>query len=60
MKKNRSDHDRTRSHNQDGKEEEEKYQQQATQRDKLYHKYRGEEEVSEKEPYLEETERRNS
>jgi hypothetical protein len=26
MKKNRSDHDRTRSHNQDGKEEEEKYQ----------------------------------
>ena len=52
LKKNRSEHDRTRINRDEEKEE---LQDQVTQREKIYHKYKGEEQVSERDPYLEET-----
>jgi shikimate kinase len=58
LKKNRSEHDKPRFNNQ---EERDELQEQVTQREKIYHKYnKGEEEVSEREPYLEDTERKSS
>ena len=55
LKKNRSEHDKPKPNQEEGLTE------QITQRDRIYHKYnKGEEEVSEREPYLEDTERKSS